>query len=102
MREAKLSFEGRRFRLWAFVVSHSQLLFRSPKSKDADTRIDVVFRAVTALCLPSRLKGLKIEEVDVSSVPEISGITNEDLLLDRSVYRVTGTDGISGFVVCGG
>lgn len=100
MPEAKLSFPGRWFQLWAFKVGHQQLLFRSPKDENASTRIDVLFKAVTAMCLPAWLEGLEIEKAEVASVPEIAQVTNPGLLLDRHAYRVTGTDGTSGFVVC--
>ncbi|WP_328414580.1 hypothetical protein OG470_20565 [Micromonospora sp. NBC_00389] len=38
----------RRFRLWAQTVSHGQLLLRSPRSSDHPTRIDVLFKPVSA------------------------------------------------------
>jgi hypothetical protein len=42
-------FRSRRsFRLWAQTVSHGQLLLRSPRSSDHPTRIDVLFKPVSA------------------------------------------------------
>jgi len=35
---------GRFFQLWSYTVSHSELLFRSTKSPEFTTRIDVFFR----------------------------------------------------------
>ena len=46
-----LSF-NRKFELWAYHVSHQQLLLRSNKRHENDTRIEVLFRGVRRVCLP--------------------------------------------------
>jgi hypothetical protein len=81
-------------------VGHWRLLLRSTKAQDADTRIDILFKNVMAICLPAWFDGLELEQVDAASVPGISGVTRADLLLNTSVYTATGTDGTAGFVVC--
>lgn len=72
MRESTplVSFE-RRFQLWAYGVSHAQMLLRSNKSDDAPTRIDVLFKGVAAFELPTAFQGLAIAE---ASWDEASGL----------------------------
>lgn len=52
----------RRFELWAYHVSHQQLLLRSNKRYKGDTRIEVLFRGVSRLCLPAFMPVLSIIE----------------------------------------
>jgi hypothetical protein len=54
----------RRFQLWSYRVSHSQLLLRSVKDAEHTSRIDVLFKGVDALDLPTRLDGLVIENCE--------------------------------------
>jgi hypothetical protein len=41
----------RPFQVWAYSVSHSQLLLRSPSDKEHRTRVDLLFKNVTAMLL---------------------------------------------------
>jgi hypothetical protein len=41
----------RPFQVWEYVVSHRQLLLRSPKSRSSPTNIDLVFRGVRVMHL---------------------------------------------------
>ncbi|GAB3090424.1 hypothetical protein [Micromonospora schwarzwaldensis] len=50
----------RRFQLWAQTVSHGQLLLRSPRSADHPTRIDVLFKPVSAQKIRRIYDGLVI------------------------------------------
>jgi hypothetical protein len=86
--------------MWLYQVSHDQLLFRSPRGSNAGTRIDVLCSGVTALCVPACIDELVVEEVDPSSVPGLTSVTNARLRLGNSVYRITGSRDVSGFVVC--
>lgn len=54
----------RMFQVWFFTPSHSQLLLRSSEVDELGTRkrrLEVVFRGVAAMYLPTFLKGLKVE-----------------------------------------
>jgi hypothetical protein len=60
--EAVSSFSSERtFRIWNYTVSHSQLLLRSVKREHHDTRVDMLFKAVDRVDLPSTLAGLHVE-----------------------------------------
>lgn len=49
----------RRFAVWAYTVSHSQLLLRS-RTGDGRSRIDIVFKPVEALKVRTEYDGLTI------------------------------------------
>lgn len=52
---------ARRFQVWAYSVSHSQLLLRSNRSENAATRIDLAFRGVVAMDLIWTMDDLRID-----------------------------------------
>ena len=55
------SFESaRRFQMWRYDVSHAQLLLRSVKSEGHDSRVDVLFKNVRSINLPTSFTGLRI------------------------------------------
>ena len=60
--EAEKFSSSRSFQMWAFTTSHAQLLLRSPKAEGEPTRIDVLFKNVHRLNLPSCMEGLTIEK----------------------------------------
>ena len=57
-------YADRTFQLWAFTVSHGQLLLRSPKGDGGATRVDVLFKPVRRMNLPVRMDGLRVEAVE--------------------------------------
>lgn len=61
----------RRFELWRYTVSHGQLLMRSNKGVGAETRIEILFKDVGFMALPTLLEGLAISEcaADAEGVP---------------------------------
>ena len=59
------AFESHRhFELWRYEVGHAQLLLRSVKSDQNQTRIDVLFKVVEAIDLPTSFDGLRLERHD--------------------------------------
>lgn len=55
----------RRFQLWEFFVSHSQLLIRSPKGGSEERNVDIVFRGAEYISLPSHFEvhgGIEVRE----------------------------------------
>jgi hypothetical protein len=52
----------RDFQVWAYTVGHGQLLLRSTKSEAVATRVDVVFKNVRHVDLPTSMTGLHIEK----------------------------------------
>jgi hypothetical protein len=55
-------------------VSHGQLLIRSPKSQTAAKNLDLIFRGVAFLTLPSVLRGIQITEPTRAEVEQYQGI----------------------------
>jgi hypothetical protein len=51
---------SRRFQVWLYTVSHAQLLLRSVKASGQPTRIDLLFKNVHALDLPTTTEGLAV------------------------------------------
>ena len=84
---------GRFFQLWSYTVSHSELLFRSTKSPEFRTRIDVLFKGVREFHLPTTLHGLSITEASDSDIQKICSLRNS-LSLDggEKLFTVQGSD----------
>jgi hypothetical protein len=101
----------RRFQVWLYTVSHSQLLLRANPRFEGDERIEVLFKGVYWMSLPSILEGLIVEQVDRNSAPAVqkdlgeaslfSGVRkpSPDVLgTDDRVFSVKG-EGYEGVVV---
>jgi hypothetical protein len=96
MHQEVFSFQGR-FQLWSFTVSHSQILIRSVKSEKRQTRIDVLFKDVSSLSLPTILDDFSIVEID--NPPDTHEIS-KSIYFDRKSYRVL-FEGGEGIIVAG-
>jgi hypothetical protein len=56
------SFESdRQFQVWRYEVGHAQLLLRSVKDDDHASRIDVLFKGVKVIDMPTKVDGLRVE-----------------------------------------
>jgi hypothetical protein len=70
-------FLHRTFKLWAYTVSHSFLILRSPMlfkdlegySSETDYNIDIEFMAVEYLDVPYKFTSLKICELNGDDIP---------------------------------
>ena len=51
---------NRQFQIWSYKVSHAQLLLRSTKSKNDPTRIDLLFKNVAIINMPTLLNGVRM------------------------------------------
>jgi hypothetical protein len=56
----------RTFRLWSARAGHGLLLLRSNKGDGGDTRVDVLFKPVSAMKLLWRLTGLLVREATLT------------------------------------
>lgn len=52
---------ARVFKLWEYKLTHSQILIRSTKGNTENTRIDVVFKDVHEINMPTSIEGLHVE-----------------------------------------
>lgn len=90
----------RRFQLWSYSVSHSVLLLRSNIRPGIDSRVDLMFRAVTAMKLRNRYEDLEIDVVPLAQICE----ADQELIGDlrgRFIFRMREAQGHPGFVVAG-
>lgn len=84
---------NRTFQVWRYTVSHAQVLLRATKSAESPTRIDILFKDVSVLCLSTILASPTIS----TTARAIPGLDPE-LLENRVTYTVTCAN-FSGFVV---
>jgi hypothetical protein len=87
----------RRFQMWRYTVGHSELLLRSIKSGDSSTRIDVFFKNVHVMHLPTIFEGLIITEL---SHEESRGLSILPFQGTAKVFGVRGAT-FAGYVVAG-
>jgi len=99
MREQPLRFE-RRFQVWHYTVGHSRLLLRSPKTETLQTRVDVLFKNVAAINLPTLMDGITVELANEDTAQAIAGRSGSWSLGDRKVFIIRGNN-YEGFVVAG-
>jgi len=89
-----LSYAGR-FQWWLYSVSHGQLLLRSTRSPTRDTQIDLLFKDVGFVCMPTSVENIEISTGDESDLPQ-----GMRLPAGRKVFVIRGTD-FSGIVTAG-
>jgi hypothetical protein len=88
----------RRFTMHLYWTSHGLLLLRSGKSKENLTRVDILFRDVTWMTLPTWFDGLEIVLSSAEALPFRLPTTIQREIHSRRVYRLT-TDGVDHFIV---
>jgi hypothetical protein len=88
----------RHFQLWIYSVSHSQLLLRSNRSSEEATRIDVLFKDVAAIELPTSFDGLSIAMASGDETSELRIQLGTRPILDQKTFIVRGR-GFVGYVV---
>ena len=91
----------RRFQMWAYTVGHGQLLLRSVKATDWPTRIDVLFKNVAAVHLPTIMDRLAVSEATDTERAELRvQVGAASRLEGQRVFIVRGS-GFTGYVVAG-
>ena len=99
MTTSTLNF-SRRFQLWTYTVGHGQLLLRSPKTTNLPTRIDVLFKNVAAIHLPTILDGLVVSEAAGLESEELSVQCDPSRLEGRKIFVIHGSN-FTGYVIAG-
>lgn len=89
-----------RFQMWSYAVGHGQLLLRSPKSTDSPTRIDVLFKNVAFVCLPTMFDGLAVSEATMEEETKLKSQLGSPRQEGRKLFVVRGAD-FMGYVVAG-
>jgi len=88
----------RTFELWRYSVGHAQLLLRSTKSDEWATRVDVGFKNVEYIQLPTLMNRLAIE---VGTEADLPPQARQALDMVGKTVFILSTDGVRGFVVAG-
>lgn len=91
-------FPQRRFQMSSYIVGHSQLLLRSVKTKMFPTRIDVLFKPVDWICLPTHFNGLIVEAANPEQACIISTLSGISLDRSKSFWVLRG-EKCEGYVV---
>jgi hypothetical protein len=73
MKNIIVSF-SRRFQVWSYAVGHGQLLLRSTKDAQNPTQVDVLFKNVGLISIPTLFDGLTVIESSKQEL-ESSGLT---------------------------
>lgn len=84
------------FQMWRYEVGHGQLLFRSTKSTEHPTRVDVLFKNVAAIQMPTVFNGMTVRSTDAAPSLELGTLGRSE----RELFEITG-DGVRGYVVAG-
>jgi hypothetical protein len=79
---------SRKFQVWSYSVSHAQLLIRSTKNSQYPTQVDVLFKNVNGVLLPTFFDGLTITEAACS---EFEGF-RETLPKSSKCFKLEGTN----------
>ena len=90
----------RKFQVWQYSVSHGQLLLRSTKSQEHQTQVDILFKDVIMMQLPTLFRDLAIWEIstdEFNSLELSTGLYTTDGL---RCFRLEG-DNWQGVVVAG-
>jgi len=94
-----LTFD-RRFQVWLYTVSHGQLLLRSVKDSSHHTQVDVLFKNVAAMSLPTQFQGLLVIDSGADSRAALTLGLGELGKEGRKLFRLSG-DGWEGGVIAG-
>jgi hypothetical protein len=86
--------------MWLYAVGHGQLLLRSNKSSELPTRIDVLFKDVAALELPTLFDGLSITETTAEEAQSLNVQLGSWSDHGRKVFLLSGTNFV-GYVIAG-
>jgi hypothetical protein len=89
----------RTYQLWRYAVGHGQLLLRSTKSADRPTRVDVLFKNVAVLNLPTHFDGISISEASEAEVGKFVNLESE-LMGTRRLFLVC-SENFQGYVIAG-
>lgn len=96
-----IRYPGRRFQLWHYTVSHASLVLRSNKGAEHGRRIEILFKMVRRMDLPTLMDDVEITVAAEDEVPAAARATGARAEGDELVvYRVAGR-GFVGWVTAG-
>jgi len=86
--------------MWNYQVGHAMLLLRSPKDAEHPTRVEIAFKNVHAIKLPTALNDIAISVADehlAQLIREEAGVLGES----GHVFLMDAFGGTRGYVVAG-
>ena len=86
-------YDGR-FQWWLYTVSHGQLLLRSTSSSRRPTQVDVLFKDVLAVELPTSIDDIEVLEAEMTEEP--SRLRSSS----RKRFLIRGSN-VNGYVIAG-
>jgi hypothetical protein len=86
----------RMVQVWSYTASHGQLLLRATKDRDNPTRVDVLFKGVGAMQLPSVMQSLTVREAEPAEREEILGSTSVSMPEERRCFILAGVPQLEG------
>ena len=89
---------SRCFQMWWFTVGHGRLLLRSPKNTSLPTRIDVLFKGVVDIHLPTLMDELGVSVATEEERTELNVQVGPSRMLGRKLYTARGLN-FMGYVV---
>jgi len=89
----------RDFQIWEYLVSHGQLLLRSTKNNEQSTQVDVLFKDIAFIQMPTTFSGLRILRSEWSQVSPSDSLGKLGSV-GRYPYLVSGSNW-TGLVVAG-
>jgi hypothetical protein len=90
----------RPFQIWLYSVTHSQLLLRSNRSNEQTTRVDILFKDIAAMELPTVFDGLSAATASEAETFGLDIQLGSKPIQDRNVFVVRGSNFV-GYVVAG-
>jgi hypothetical protein len=99
MSRERITF-SRRFQLWRYSPTHSQLLVRSNNWNVFSTRIDVLFKNVAAVELAASLEDMSIIEASPDEAFELKSRLGRLIGLGQKLFLIRCSN-FSGYVVAG-
>src|SRR5436853_523848 len=93
MNETTILESDRLFQVWKYTVSHRQLLIQSHRSNSVATRLELLFKNVAYMAVPSVMNGVSISLCPPEELP--GHLRTLDLA--KPWYRLTSEDH-AGFV----
>lgn len=97
---AQVIYFDRKFEMWLYAVSHGQLLLRSNRSNELTTRIDVLFKNVASISLPTVFEGLSLAEVTIDEARNLNIQVGSLSIGGRKIFMISGLNFI-GYVAAG-
>lgn len=88
------------FALWTYTIGHGRLLLRRTKSTDHPSRVDVLFKDVGWICIPTQFEGVRIREADSAEAGQLFATAGSVRTADRKIFVISGSDS-KGYVLAG-